>query len=111
MQVDVTVYKGGVHADTCASFIVGDSPQSLGGDSRAARVARAARASLAAALRVCGPGVTPVGLGRAAQVRWATLGLRGQEALGGGGEGGGGGGSRLEMGGYAAAEGRASALS
>jgi len=54
VSVDVSVFVGGVHGDTCRTWIVGGA---AAGDARARELVAATRAALDAAVAACGPGV------------------------------------------------------
>jgi methionyl aminopeptidase len=54
VSVDVSVFLGGVHGDTCRTWIVGGD---AAGDARARALVRETRAALDAAVAACGPGV------------------------------------------------------
>ncbi|KAL6751159.1 peptidase M24, structural domain-containing protein [Haematococcus lacustris] len=83
LNVDVTAFMDGHHADTSATFMVGGAAPSSGAEEVVAGCWRA----LQAALAVCGPGVPFRQLGQAVQAEAAALGLHTQPRFSGHGIG------------------------
>ncbi|RUS24348.1 peptidase M24, structural domain-containing protein [Jimgerdemannia flammicorona] len=68
INVDVTVYLGGYHGDTSATFLVGDA------DAQGRDLVECTKESLQRAIDVCGPGVELREIGRT--IRWVCVDVR-----------------------------------